>query len=79
MKKRQIKKAMRKAAYWVLAGAGATQWMMTKQHSCAKLTGQEKARPVIKKFTEEFSKHRDETFRQACIEVLGEDPETDWQ
>jgi hypothetical protein len=31
-----------------------------------------------KKFMEEENKRRHEGFRQACIDVLGDDPDTDW-
>jgi len=75
MNKRQLKKARKKAGYWVLARDGATLWMM--KGSCAKLTARE--RQILGSEIKEAEQHRDESFRQACIEVLGEDPVTDWQ
>ena len=75
MNKRQLKKARKKAGYWVMARWGRTRWMM--RGSCARLTSRE--RQVLAKEIAEAERIRDEAFRKACIEVLGEDPETDWQ
>jgi hypothetical protein len=70
MNKRQLKKARKKAGYWIYARNGATQWMCRKR-SCAKLTSYE--RQVLAKEIKDCEKIRDDAMRQAILEVTGED------
>jgi hypothetical protein len=69
--RRQLKKARFKAVHWGLPE------IMRRERSCAKLTSYE--RQVLAKEIKEFDTHVHESFRKACIDVLGEDPDVDWQ
>ena len=75
MNKRRYQKACKKAAYWIEARNGRTQWMC-RERSCAKLTGHE--RQVLAKDIARCEKIRDESMRRAIMEVCGENPD-EWE
>jgi len=73
--KRRSKKLIQKIDYFTgFAGRGTS--LIDKTH-CAPLTKREQA-----KYKKEINSIKDikwDAFRTACIEVMGEDPECDWQ
>jgi hypothetical protein len=73
---RKLKKIMDKINYQTgLGGAGEPSLFDVNRHGA--LTWRELKK--YKKDFEEFKTVKRDIFRKACIKVLGEDPETDWE
>ena len=73
---RKIKKIMDKIDYQTgFGGAGHPSLLDFNRHGA--LTWRELKK--YKKEFEEFKRVKRGAFRNACIEVLGEDPDTDWE
>lgn len=80
MKKRQADKIWKKIRYHIVGFTGVGQTAFDKNIIKRKRIAEPTERQ-IKRFAEvieEVKKVRKGAFRQACIDVLGEDPETDW-
>ena len=78
MKKRQLNKLLKKAVYSEigLTGQGVTAFDENNVKRYGRL--HPRHRGLLKPIIEAEKVRRKACFRQACIEVIGEDPETDW-
>lgn len=77
MKNRKVKKAVQKFMRYYFGITGNDDAIMQMNKKRPRLTRGDMIilnTPVIKRDIEEIRKYRQEGFRQACIETLGEDP-----
>jgi len=79
LKKRRMKKLIKKLLDWegVLIGfSGRGKTVFDRELRGARITWREME--ILKPVIEQERKRRWEAYRQACIEVIGEDPEMDF-
>lgn len=78
MKRRQLAKLLRKALYSEIGFSGQGPSVIDEPFIRKYGRLHPRHRGVLRDFIEAEKAKRRECFRQACVEVLGEDPETDW-